>query len=1200
MVRFFISIYTYFCSRRRLLFGLLAMLVVGMVISLSRMKYREDIADFLPNSKENVHINAVYRQVGNSGKLMVSFSMRDTTAQVDTELLIEAIDAFALLLDELDSLHTIPEVTAQVDESRLLDVLEFVQKNAPYFLTEADYIRMDTLLSKERIAQQVRESKRLLLLPSGSLMRQSIAADPLHLFTPLLLKLKDLQAGDGGGELTDGHLFSGNGQKGMVILTSPYGASETAGNAALLRMVNKAMLRTEAAFPDVAITCFGAPAIAVTNASQIKKDSALAISLSVALILALLIYFFRSGRSILLIFAPVLFGWLFALACLSIFRESISVIAVGVSSVFVGIAVNYPLHFIDHLKHQPSMRQALKEIIPPLLVGNITTVGAFLSLVFISSDAMRDLGLFGSLLLVGTMLFVLICLPHIVKPCAATGQPRRLPLERLASFAPETKRWILWPALLLTCIFLYFSQLTAFEPDMNKISYMTAQQRKDMRYLQQLTDKKGMEAVCFVAEGRQLDEALAVYEQNAPLLDSLRRTGLIASSAGATTFLASRSAQQARIARWDDFWSTRGEAALQQLEKAGSREGFRPGAFEPFAELLHARFAPQDDEYFTPVTSLSGGGYLLKEDGRSMVISLLYCHKEKTAELMEAVGQASAGTLAFSSSSVGQQMVDSLSSDFSFVLYACGFVVLAFLTLSFGRIELSLLSFLPLAASWVWILGIMQLGDMRFNIVNIILATFIFGQGDDYTIFMTEGLMYEYAYRRKMLTSYKNSIVLSSLVMLAGIGTLIFAKHPAMRSLAEVTIIGMFSVVAMAYIIPPLIFRWLTQRGGRLREMPVTIRRLAVSLYVGAVFVLGCTALTIAGFVLLRFGRKSEQRKARYHSLLHRTAGFVVRHIPSVKFACENLSGETFEKPAIIISNHQSHLDLMCLMMLTPRLIILTNSWVWSNPFYGRLIKYADFYPVTDGVEQGLGQLSELVQKGYSIVVFPEGTRSKDCSILRFHRGAFYLAEALKLDIVPVFLHGVGHVLPKNELTLRSGAITVQVHPRIAPNDARYGADYAARAKLLRQRYRETLEALSQRIETAAYFGSFVRHSYLYKGASIERSVRRALRTTSCYSQWVDACAGAGTALVLNSGNGAFALLLALVHKRMQVVAVDGDADMVALAQGCAGRPSNLNVYEEAELPPNASFDVAYLLNPDEAMRKKYCRYNPQIVEAYG
>ena len=63
---------------------------------------------------------------------------------------------------------------------------------------------------------------------------------------------------------------------------------------------------------------------------------------------------------------------------------------------------------------------------------------------------------------------------------------------------------------------------------------------------------------------------------------------------------------------------------------------------------------------------------------------------------------------------------------------------------------------------------------------------------------MTEGCQHEYTFRKPILSSYKNSILQSALIMLVGIGTLIISKHPAMRSLAEVTIVGMISVVLMS------------------------------------------------------------------------------------------------------------------------------------------------------------------------------------------------------------------------------------------------------------------------------------------------------------------------------------------------------------------------------------------------------------------
>jgi 1-acyl-sn-glycerol-3-phosphate acyltransferase len=1205
MIRFFVGIYTYFSSHRRLLAGSLVVLTAACLLSVSHLKFKEDIAEFLPDREAHTRINRLYQHVSHSNRIVIHFSAKDTTRN-DAEPLIEAIDRFTTVLQEMDSLHIIPEIISQIDESRMFEMADFVRQNIPYFLTEADYARMDSLLpmSEPAIAALLEENKRLLMLPSGGLMQRQIATDPLHLFTPVLGKLRDFQAGNQEDlELNEGYLFAHtNGRlKGRIWITSPYGVSETARNAVLLRLIDQAVEQTGQFAPEIDIRCFGAPAIAVTNANQIKKDSLFAILLSVVLILALLIYFFRHLRHIGLIFLSVSFGWLFALALLTLFKDSISVIAIGIGSIFIGIAVNYPLHLIDHIRHQPHVRQALKEIIPPLLIGNITTVGAFLSLVFIPSDAMRDMGWFGSLLLIGAILFVLIYLPHLLKtePAVRRNSPT---LARWASFAPEKKKWVVWPVLLLTVVFAYFAQFTTFEADMNRINYMTPQQREEMNDLMQSLERTGQEVTYFITQGASLDEALAVYEQNMPLLDSLKQSGLIESIAGSGVFLPSREEQERRIRRWNDFRMPQREVLLQQIETAARAQGFKPESFQPFSQLLSADFEPRDEAYFEPITTLTANHYLIRDslENRYMVIHLLYCDKARSAELADALRQCSDGAFAFDSLNIGRRVVDSLSDHFNYALYVCGCIVFIFLTLSFGRLELSLLAFLPLAVSWIWILGIMHLGDMRFNIVNIILATFIFGQGDDYTIFITEGLMYEYAYRRKTLDSYKNSIILSALIMFIGIGALIFARHPALKSLAEVTMVGMVSVVLITYIIPPLLFHWLTRTKRGFRKVPVTLKRLLFSLFSFSCFLVGSLLITLAGFLLLGLGNKRESRKMRYHAVLCRVAHFVIKRVPGVKFSYRNLSGETFGKPAVIICNHQSHLDLMCLMMLTPRLVILTNDWVWNNPFYGKLIRYADFHPVSSGVDASLRTLSDRVRQGYSIVVFPEGSRSSDHTIRRFHRGAFYLSEVLHLDILPVFIHGAGDVLPKEDFMLREGAICLQVHPRIPAEDTGYGVHYAARAKNIRQYYCRTYAAISQQIETATYFKSFVLHNYLYKGAGIAFSIQRLLSKTHCFAAWIDSARPASSVLIVNNGYGALGFLFALVHKQTQVTAIDRDADKVALARSCAGIPPNLKLYEAPALPEDAAFDAVYLWNPDEQQREAYRMYNPQIIETDG
>jgi 1-acyl-sn-glycerol-3-phosphate acyltransferase len=122
---------------------------------------------------------------------------------------------------------------------------------------------------------------------------------------------------------------------------------------------------------------------------------------------------------------------------------------------------------------------------------------------------------------------------------------------------------------------------------------------------------------------------------------------------------------------------------------------------------------------------------------------------------------------------------------------------------------------------------------------------------------------------------------------------------------------------------------------------------------------------------------------------------------------------KTFSKPAIIICNHQSVLDILFTVMLYPKLILLTNRWVWKSPVFGIAIRMADYYPVANGVENSVDLLYDRIKNGYSVVIFPEGTRSVDGKMRRFHKGAFYLAEKLNVDILPVVIDGSGYTFNK-------------------------------------------------------------------------------------------------------------------------------------------------------------------------------------------
>jgi 1-acyl-sn-glycerol-3-phosphate acyltransferase len=1154
MTKFLLSVYDFFAVRKGWLYSLLLLLLTVFAFFAARIQYREDISQFLPSDKNNERIREAYQYVTSSNTITLYIKAKEKTENA-ADRQVEAADALAERLHARMDSTKIKNINYTVDMGEVMAISSFVVENMPYFLDDADYARMDTSLSRASVARQLLADRNILTSSAGMLVRQNILSDPLQMTAGLMNKLQDFRVGERFFLYQD-HLFADD-STAVLFIESTIPSSETSENRIFTDTLRRIVAEVEKEFPDVGIDRFGASEIAVTNARQIQRDTLLSVSSAALIILAFLIYSFRSARKILLVFASVLFGGLFALAVMSAVFGEVSIIAVGISSIMAGIAINYPLHYIEHFNHAGDNRLAMKEIIRPLTTGNITTVSAFVSLMFMGSEAMRDLGLFAALLLVGAILFVLLFLPHFLSCRHVRHSSKASFMEAFFNRPYEKNGRVVIAVIVLTVFFAFFSGDSRFETNMQNINYMTEAQKKSYGRMNALLNDN-QHVVYFISEGDNEDSALEANERNKEILQSLADNKTVNRIAGIGDFLPSKNRQREKIEKWNRFWNGRRDSVMAVLNEEAAKAGFREGAFENFGKIVNSTLQSVDLSYFAPLRETLAKNYIIEKSDKTIIINMLYADKSKAEAIENRLNAIGDSSLSFDSGSITKRMIASLSDNFNYVLFACGLLVFVFLLISFGRIEPALITFLPLALSWIWILGIMNLFDIKFNIVNIILATFIFGQGDDYTLFMTEGLMYEYTYGRKILASYKKSIAMSAFIMLVGMGMLIFARHPALRSLAQVTIIGMMTVLIMSYVVPSLLFGFLTVKKGKRASMPLTLKRLAAMAYSFIVFLILSAGLTVAGRLLFAFGKKTERKKAVYHQLLYRVAGFVVYRIPFVKCVLQNDRRETFDKPAIIICNHQAHIDLMCVMMLTPKLIILTNDWVWNSPFYGKLIKYADYYPVSNGIDNATAQLKDAVMRGYSIVVFPEGTRSADCSVQRFHRGAFYLAERLNLDIIPVLLHGAGHVLPKNDFMLRKGRIDIRILPRITPDDVRFGRDYTRRSIDVRHYYREEYKKISEELETPDYFADLVRHNYIYKGADIERAVKRHLRENKNFAADIALQGDNGETVIKNRGYGEYPLLLSLVKKELQITVIEPDIDIRAIAENCVSVPNNL------------------------------------------
>ena len=113
----------------------------------------------------------------------------------------------------------------------------------------------------------------------------------------------------------------------------------------------------------------------------------------------------------------------------------------------------------------------------------------------------------------------------------------------------------------------------------------------------------------------------------------------------------------------------------------------------------------------------------------------------------------------------------------------------------------------------------------------------------------------------------------------------------------------------------------------------------------------------------------------------------------------------------------------------SPKVILLTNNWVWNSPLFGKVVQYAGFCPVMDGVESLLPNLEKKVKEGiFNCDISGRNPVRRMERLPRFHiKGAFYLAQNLKIDILPLVIHGACDVIKKGEFLFRTGIFNIKV-----------------------------------------------------------------------------------------------------------------------------------------------------------------------------
>ncbi|OXA80559.1 hypothetical protein SAMN05444397_10583 [Flavobacterium aquidurense] len=1077
-----------FVNRRKSLSVVLAVLMLFVFgFFASQIKFEEDITKLIPTNDKADVTAKVLKQLNFADKITVIFKLEKNGSDEDLK---EMATAFSDSVAKSCKPY-VTGIQGKIDEENIQETINFVYGNLPLFLDNKDYETIQTKLQKDSIEATVQGNYKSIISPSGFITKDFILQDPLGISFIALKKLQQLNIGDDF-TLDNGFVMTKDKKKLLLFITSNLPSSETEKNTIFASKLKSIQENLNQKFKGkTSISYFGSALIAVANANQIKSDIVLTTTIAMITLMLILILFYRKILIPLIIFLPTVFGALFAVAFLYFVKEQISAISLGIGSILLGITIDYSIHILTHYKHNSDVKTLYKDITMPVIMSSSTTAVAFLCLLFVKSDALNDLGIFAAVIVMASAFFSLLIVPHLYKPKENNFEHKKNVIDKLAHFSFHNNKILIGFCVLITIVCFFTYNNVGFNNDLSQLNFVPKEIKAAEKELEESTSLTS-KTIYVASYGKSMEEVLQNNSQLFSDLSKDRQQNKILNFSSVGGIMLSQKEQQQKIDKWNSFWDANKKELLKsELIAEGSKLGFKPTTYSTFYDHLDFNFKPISAQEYLKIQALQLKEFVTEKNGFFTISTLVKVTPEQRDAFVKSAS-AKNNLIAIDRQQMNETFFSTLKTDFNSLVNYSFVAVILILFFFFRRIELVIVSCIPIALTGIVTAGIMGIFGIQMNIFSMIVCTLIFGHGVDFSIFMTSALQKEYTTGKNEIAIYRTSIILAVITTILGIGAMIFAQHPALRSISSVSLIGVFAALIITFIFYPILFKLFLSNRPKKGNAPFVFRTFLHGVISFFYYGLGGILMSLFSLIIMPIlPIKGETKMKGFRYVISKFMKSVLYSNPFIYKKVINKFNENFKKPAIIIANHSSFVDILAMGMLSPKIIFLVNDWVYNSPIFGATVKKAGFYPVSEGLEGGVEHLRQKVKEGYSLMIYPEGTRSESNQIKRFHKGAFYLAEEFNLDILPVVIHGASEAIPKGDFVIHSSHLSVSILERITPENLLFGKNYTERTKLISAFFKAEFRKIRQELEGPNYFKKMLLHSYDYKEIEVVKSVKQ-------------------------------------------------------------------------------------------------------------
>jgi len=394
------------------------------------------------------------------------------------------------------------------------------------------------------------------------------------------------------------------------------------------------------------------------------------------------------------------------------------------------------------------------------------------------------------------------------------------------------------------------------------------------------------------------------------------------------------------------------------------------------------------------------------------------------------------------------------------------------------------------------------------------------------------------------------SVFISAAITIFGFAVLVIAKHPVLFSMGTTVLLGMVSAFLATLVVTPACVEMLLfkppPRGAPRWWHP--LGTLWVLLHLGGSQVFLYYILRpILKIFSPRHADDQLRRATRW------MARGVVKWMPFGKLEFQNITPATFVPPCLVISNHQSAVDVMLMVSLPGDVRQTAKKRVFDAPMLGFGCKILGHVMVEpNDPETTLRRCRETLAGGASVHFYPEGTRSFDGFMQRFHRGAFELAVELQQEILPIIICDSNTTMPRDAYWFEPFHCVVRALPRVTPQTFDYSQGVVPLMKHCEAVVRDGLQRELDTINTPRVVRRKVGRLYRYQSMAVEQFVYWKLRCDPMFAALDSVVPRHGFVLDLGCGYGLATHWLACFTDQRTFLGIDYDEDKIRVAQRSA------------------------------------------------